>query len=185
MPHRLVLVIVSLLTTTVSQAQLPSVRADSAVRNGVVTFNPFAAFIVGYVAGDVEVKSSPVLTLGGGVSLVNLREFGGYRAYEAKARYYPGEHAPRGFSIGGAAGFASADDESNRDVDGQRVATSRNTRPTIATEFSYQWLLAPSSRFVAVAGLGLKRFLGSRSDRRNPINDGVLPTARLNIGIAF
>jgi len=73
--------------------------------------------------------------------------------------------------------LASAADESDRHVDGQRVATSRNTRPTIATEFTYQWLLDPSSRFVAVAGLGLKRFLGARSDQRNPINDGVLPTA--------
>jgi len=68
MPRRLVLVIASLLTTTVSQAQATPVRADSAVRKAVVTFNPFAAIILGYVAGDVEVKSSPVLTLGGGVS---------------------------------------------------------------------------------------------------------------------
>jgi hypothetical protein len=84
--------------------------------------------------------------------------------------------------VAATAGFASANDE-NFDFNGQRIVSRRTTRPTIGTELSYQWIIGPSARFVAVTGLGLKRFLGEEGS--DPISVPILPTARINIGFAF
>jgi len=157
-------------------------KVDPAIRKGVVTLNPFAIFAE-YVAGDLEVKASPSWTLGAGASWAGISDFNSYRSIEAKARYYPGEKALEGFSVAATAGFASANDR-NFDFNGQRTVNRRTTRPTIGTELSYQWIIGPSSRFVAVTGLGLKRFLGNEGNS-DPINVPILPTARINIGFAF
>jgi len=156
-------------------------KVDPAIRKGVVTFNPFAIFAE-YVAGDVEVKASPSWTLGAGASWAGISDFNGYRALEAKARYYPGEKALQGFAVAATAGFGSVNDDIYSSY-GLRIATRRTTRPSIGTELSYQWIIGPSSRFVAVTGLGLKRFLGDEGS--DPISVPILPTARINIGFAF
>ncbi len=183
MSRRLLVTAIALLTTTTVQAQAAArVKVDPATRKGVVTLNPFAIFAE-YFAGDVEVKASPSVTLGAGASWAGISDFNGYRALEAKARYYPGETALEGFSVAATAGFASAKEE-NFDFDGRRTAGRRTTRPTIGTELSYQWIIGPSSRFVAVTGIGLKRFLGTEGNS-DPINVPILPTARINIGFAF
>jgi len=183
MSSRLTVTAIALLTTTSLQAQVAAkTKVDPATRKGVVTLNPFAIFAE-YFAGDVEVKASPSVTLGAGASWAGIDDFNRYRALEAKARYYPGEKALQGFSVAATAGFASAR-EVNFDFNGQRTAGGRTTRPTIGTELSYQWIIGPSSRFVAVTGLGLKRLLGTEGNS-DPINVPLLPTARINIGFAF
>jgi hypothetical protein len=57
-------------------------------------------------------------------------------------------------------------------------------RPSIGSELRYQWILGPSARFVVLTGLGLKRCFG---DDKNvdPLSIPIVPTARINIGIAF
>jgi len=183
MSSRLIFTAIALLTTTSLHAQVAAkTKVDPATRKGAVTLNPFAIFAE-YFAGDVEVKASPSVTLGAGASWAGIDDFNRYRALEAKARYYPGEKALQGFSVAATAGFASAR-EVNLDFNGQRTAGGRTTRPTIGTELSYQWIIGPSSRFVAVTGLGLKRLLGTEGNS-DPINVPLLPTARINIGFAF
>ncbi len=180
MPHRSVVVALALLTASAVGAQSTRTRVDPATRTVAVTINPFALFAE-YVAGDVEVRVSPSVTLGGGSSVNGIDDFNGYRSLEVKARYYPGEMALQGFSVAATAGFASADDyDYSTGVERQK----RTTRPTIGTELSYQWILGPSARFVTVVGLGLKRYLGTEGNV-DPINIPLLPTARINIGAAF
>jgi hypothetical protein len=180
MSLRLACLVVATLASTSLQAQ-QRVRVDPDSRKSVVTLNPFAVFAE-YLTGDVEVKVAPAVTLGGGGS-VGGNEFDGYRALEAKVRYYPGEKALQGFSIAGTIGMSSGEDEEFNPNTGN-FTKRRLTRPTIGTELSYQWFIGPSSRFVVVTGAGLKRLLGN-GNNSDLLDTEILPTFRANIGFAF
>jgi hypothetical protein len=181
MSSRLTLLAVALLAGSSLQAQ-QRLRVDPDIRKGVVTLNPFAVFAE-YFAGDVEFKAAPAVTIGAGGSVSSTNNFDGYGAIEAKVRYYPGEKALQGFSVAGTVGVASAKEE-NYDFTRDVLTRTRVSRPSIGTELSYQWILGPSARFVAVTGLGLKRFLGENKNV-DPLSIPIVPTARINIGIAF
>ena len=182
--------VATLLSTGALAAQGPLARRiDPATRRAVVTANPFALFAE-YIAGDVEVRATPFLTVGAGVSVNLIDDYNNYRSVELKARYYPAEQALQGLSIAATVGVATAKAESMY-YSGNYGFTSlpgdlsqRVTRPSFGTELSYQWLVGPSSRFVAVVGAGVKRMVGTEGDF-NPLNIPVLPTARVNIGFAF
>lgn len=179
MSRRLIIPALALFAATALHAQTQRVRVDPDIRKGVVTLNPFAIFAE-YLTGDVEVKVARAATVGVGGSFAGS-DLDSYRALEAKVRYYPGEKALQGFSVAGTAGFASGEEV------GSSFGTERRRRitvPSIGTELSYQWLIGPSARFVAVTGLGLKRFLGADSDA-DLLDTPILPTARINIGFAF
>lgn len=180
MSPRCITIAIALLATSALGAQPTRARIDPLTRTVAVTLNPFALFAE-YVAGDVEVKVSPSVTVGGGMSWVGLEDFNSYRSLEAKARYYPSEKALEGFSVAATAGVASARGYDYSSGSGVR---KRFTRPTVGTELSYQWILGPNARFVSVVGLGLKRYLGTEGNV-DPINIPLLPTARINIGAAF
>ncbi|MES3034608.1 MAG: hypothetical protein V4813_11490 [Gemmatimonadota bacterium] len=179
MSHRLIVTALFLVTSTALHAQARRERVDPDIRKGTVTINPFAVFAE-FLTGDVEVKVAPAVTVGAGGSFASS-EFDGYRALEAKVRYYPAERALQGFSVAATAGFSSGEGTT---YDGTTERRTRETFPSVGTELSYQWILGPSSRFVAVTGIGLKRFLGadSNADFFDPV---ILPTARINIGFAF
>jgi hypothetical protein len=156
-------------------------RVNPDTRKAVFTFNPFAIFAL-YFAGDVELKAAKTVTVGGGFSAVGIDDFNNYRSLEAKVRYYPAERALQGFALAGTAGFATGSDRDSFTPGG--LPPRRVSRPTIGTELSYQWIVGPSSRFVVVTGIGLKRLLGEEANF-DPLNIPILPTARLNIGFAF
>jgi hypothetical protein len=180
MSRRLTIVAVMLLCAVPLHGQQQP-RVDPDTRKAVFTFNPFAVFAL-YFAGDVELKTAKSVTVGGGFSAVGIDDYNNYRSLEAKVRYYPAERALLGFSVAGTAGFATG---SGLDYSTPSGPTRRRvTRPTIGTELSYQWIVGPSSRFVVVTGVGLKRFLGDESNF-DPLNIPLLPTGRLNIGFAF
>ena len=194
MPRRLWAVIAALLCALSTRAQAQDTTAPASshrTRKTAVTLNPFALFAT-YFAGDIETTVKPMLTLGVGGSYNGVSDYNNYRSFEAKVRYYPQETALVGFSIAGTVGVASARDNGYvaYDATGQQVTfgpasgQNRTTRATVGTELSYQWILGPSRRFVAVGGVGVKRLLGSRG-YADPIDSEVLPTARISIGIAF
>ena len=196
----------TLITAGAMQAQATTpARVPPSARTVAVTLNPFALFAE-YIAGDVEARIAPAWTIGAGGTFNGIDDYNNYRALEAKVRYYPSEKALQGFSVAGTVGFATAkgNDCSNGcyfTVDGgSRGGFSgetpiypgggfsdtrrRVTRATIGTELSYQWILGPRSRFVTVVGLGAKRYLGEEG-AFGPLNVPLLPTARINIGMAF
>ena len=184
----------TLITAGAMQAQATTpARVPPSARTVAVSLNPFALFAE-YIAGDVEARIAPAWTIGAGGTFNGIDDYNNYRALEAKVRYYPSEKALQGFSVAGTVGFATAkgNDCSNGcyfTVDGgSRGGFSdtrrRVTRATIGTELSYQWLLGPRSRFVTVVGLGAKRYLGEEG-AFGPLNVPLLPTARINIGMAF
>jgi hypothetical protein len=90
--------------------------------------------------------------------------FSQYRSARLLARYYPQEAAPSGFYVG---------------VQGGLHVLGHDTRPGIGVELGENWLLGSDRRFSLGTGFGLIRVLGGRS------GDLVLPTARINVGVAF
>ena len=165
-------------TSLAAQQAVPATATTPPVRKTVIALNPFALFAE-YFAGDIEHVVSPTATVGAGWSMVGISDYNAYRSLEVKARYYPSQKAPVGFSVAASGGIATAIGSSDFEGDRTRV-----TRPTIGTELSYQWLLGPTHRFVTVIGIGVKRYLGTEGSF-DPINIPLLPTARANIGIAF
>ena len=137
--------------------------------------------LAGYYAGDLEFKAAPSVTLGIGATVNTIEDFNNYRAIDVKLRYYPNEKALQGFAIAATAGISTARGSS---FSFAGLSTRRYTRPSIGTEFSYQWLLGPTSRFVVVLGAGVKRMLGEEGSF-DPVNIPLLPMGRASIGYAF
>lgn len=183
----------SLATALVILASVPAVsgaqaqgaapaRSAPPERRTVVTLNPF--FIVAaFLTGDVETKIAPAVTIGAGGSAAFDEDFDGYRALDAKLRYYPNERALQGFSVAATFGVVTGQDEEFLS-NGGSVQTRRSTRGSFGTDLSYQWLLGPRHRFVAVTGVGFKRLFNNSSNSRF-LDIDYLPTARINIGVAF
>lgn len=175
-------------------AQSPDTTARATTppaRKTVITLNPFALFAT-YFAGDIERTVTPTLTVGAGASYTGTRDFNEYGALEGKMRYYPQEKPLQGFSVAGTVGISTykpdnlvyAYDANGTPIYPNGSGADRRTRPTVGTELSYQWLLGPKRRFVTVVGLGVKRLLGTE-EYSDPFSSNVIPTARINIGIAF
>ena len=180
------LMLATLIAAGTLSAQGPRPRVDPATRRTVVSVNPIGVFAE-YVAGDIEYRTAPFLTVGAGVTVNTIEDYNNYRAFELKARYYPAERALQGLSIAATAGVSTARADSydfGSFFPPGAPRPDRVTRPTIGTELSYQWILGPSSRFVAVLGAGVKRMFGTEGGF-DPVNIPLLPTARVNIGVAF
>lgn len=182
MRHICASALLSLLTVTSSLAQAPAAAAATRAPVAVVGLNPLA-LLFGAVLGDVERTISPAFTAGLGLSVVpdNLTR---YDAAEAKLRYYPDEHALHGVSLALTAGFVS-EPLNSYDFNTNRSTRQRLTRATIGTELSYQWIIGPSQRFVMATGAGVKRPLGSPAGFYDGAFGTVIPTFRLNVGVAF
>lgn len=183
MLRRLPIVALALLVATSLHAQQRRVRIDPDIRKSIITLNPFAIFAE-YLTGDIEVKVAPMVTVGAGGSFAG-GNFESYRTLEAKVRYYPAEKALLGFSVAATLGVGSAMGYEYGNTQVSNPSERRLTLPSVGTELSYQWILGPSARFVAVSGLGLKRFFGGTNNSADILGTPVVPTARINIGVAF
>jgi hypothetical protein len=158
----------------------PGARPDSVPWRGAVTANPFAA-LAGYISGDAEFRSAAGVTVGIGATVNTIDDYNNYRAIDAKVRFYPSGTALRGFAVAATVGLSTA---RNSAATAFGREPERFTRPSIGTEFSYQWLLGRTARFVVVVGAGVKRMMGEEGSF-DPVNIPLLPMARANIGYAF
>jgi hypothetical protein len=189
-----------------SQSPAASTAADSmrstrsagsnASRRTIVSVNPLAAFAL-HFTGDIEHRVSRAVSVGIGATASEIEDYNNYRALDFKVRYYPMERVLNGFSVGASVGFGTTNgSERFSFVTANGIITyftesgasttkpPRIFRPLIGSELSYQWLLGPSRRFVAVTAIGVKRRLGSEGPV-DPLSIPLLPTARLNIGFAY
>jgi hypothetical protein len=204
MQHRRVVAALMLVVASPLVSQSPEyvTRTDSTVRlrssspgvsrATVVTVNPLAAFAL-HFTGDVERRVSQAVSIGVGATASAIDDYNDYRALDFKVRYYPAERVLQGFALAATIGLGTTNGGVNYDFlvlpngevrDVRFTKPGRITRPLIGTELSYQWLLGPSRRFVTVLGLGVKRRLGSEGPA-DPLSIPLLPTARVNIGVAF
>lgn len=170
------------LTATTALAQAPVRPASTREPIAVLGLNPIA-LVLGAVIGDFERTVSPSLTLGVGVSVVP-EYLTNYRAAEAKLRYYPDEHALHGVSLALTTGLVS-EPFNSYDYNTNTQTRRMLSRATIGTELSYQWIIGPSRRFALATGAGAKRLLGSATGFYDGAFGSVIPTFRLNVGVAF
>lgn len=129
-----------------------------------------------YVSGEVEQKLSPIATLGGSISYLDVDD-NSYTSYEAKFRLYPNEEAFKGFSIGIAGGITRVSESYSDQPDRSETA------PTIAVIADYNWLLGKTKRVVVGTGVGAKRIFGDDDEFIDA--NFAYPTVRFQIGVIF
>lgn len=173
------------LAASPAAAQVVPAPADPGPWRQAVAVNalglPFGLFSAEYEAA----LPSPGFTIGLGGSWFAWE--GDRDAWvEAKALYYPGERAFRGFSVGLTAGVHSA-----RNNDGigfctfEGCSSTRRTQtaPTTGVIVNYDWLLGRQQRFRVGVGAGAKRVLRDVSGP-DPLAQ-VYPDGRFVLGVAF
>ena len=145
-------------------------------------FVPFGGFVVEYEGAPGSDARPFTLGLSGGYYDPVGDDDDTYASAEAKLRYYPGEQAPRGFSVGLTVGMArTRDDVCCSERRPERRTTSGATTGVV---LDYNWLIGRSRRFFIGTGVGAKRLFGDVGDG-DLLDIEVLPTARLQVGIGF
>jgi hypothetical protein len=167
--------------TTTARAQLapPSHSPDSAHTYGqVISVSPVFA-LLGFYTGEVERRVTSNATIGVGGSAFSLGPLG-YKSLDGKIRFYPGERALEGLSVGASAGriWLSADEG------GLFSSASQSSGIVVGTDASYTWLSGKRRNLALSLGGGFKRIL--RYDRYNVSSVHLTyPTARASVGVAF
>jgi hypothetical protein len=157
----------------------------------VVGLNPLGIpFEIG--AFEAEGVILPGVTLGGGVSYVSWNEDEGdgagdprFTSGDVKVRYYPGEIALRGFSVGLGLGLTRYSELRNSAGPGLPPVREALTSPTISVLADYNFLLGARQRFVVGTGIGAKRLLASEDDRERADAPRAYAFLRFILGIAF
>jgi hypothetical protein len=144
-------------------------------RRNLLSVNPLGIPFE-YFALEYESVVRAPFTLGLGASYLGPDDFT-YATVEVKARLYPNEEAPKGFSTGLSFGFTHVSEDDAGD-------DRSDTLPTLGVIVDYNWLLGKTKRFLVGAGVGAKRLFGGDSDDFDDVNFGY-PTIRFQIGIVF
>jgi len=158
----------------------------------VVGLNPLGIpFDVG--AFEAEGVVLPGVSIGGAVSYVAFNDDEGdgtgdprFTSGDVKVRYYPGEVALRGFSVGLGLGVTKYSEVQNVGTDVTPVLQRESlTAPTISVLADYNFLLGARERFVVGTGIGAKRLLASEEDRERADAPRAYAFVRFILGIAF
>jgi hypothetical protein len=192
--HSFRAVTVALLATTffapTVRAQDPGAPIYPIPFRAIVGLNPLGIpFDIGAV--EVEGVILPGISLGAAASYSALGDDEGegegdprFTSGDIKVRYYPGEVALRGFSVGLGLGVTRYSE--NRSV-GTPAVLQREavTAPTISVLADYNFLLGARQRFVVGTGIGAKRLLASEEDRTRADAPRAYAFVRFVLGIAF
>jgi hypothetical protein len=156
----------------------------------IVGLNPLTIpFDIG--ALEVEGVVLPGISLGAAASYSAISDDQGngegdprWASGDVKVRYYPGEVALRGFSVGLALGVTSYSEK--RSIGTPAVLQRESlTAPTISVLADYNFLLGARQRFVVGTGIGAKRLLASEEDRTRTDAPRAYAFVRFVLGIAF
>lgn len=158
---------------------------------GVVGLNPLG-IPFDIFAFEAEGAVAPGITMGGAVSYFGPDEDQDrFTSGDLKVRYYPGETALDGFSVGLGLGLTrrSGLDYTQPCVqqpDGSCDAPrAQGTGPTISVLTDYNFLLGERRRFFVGTGVGAKRWLVSREIRESVDAERAWVFARFLVGLAF
>ncbi len=158
----------------------------------IVGINPLGIpFDIG--AFEVEGVILPGISLGAAASYSALSDDDGngegdprFASGDVKLRYYPGEVALRGFSVGLGLGVTSYSENRNMGTPATPLFERQTvTAPTISVLADYNFLLGARQRFVVGTGIGAKRFLASEEDRDRADAPRAYAFVRFVLGIAF
>jgi hypothetical protein len=151
------------------------------VRIGNTAYLGLNPLIVPFDLGsaEFEVGVAQGTTIGGVVSYLDVDD-DRFTAADFKIRYYPSEIVLRGFSVGFTAGYLRYSVER-----GDSTGRATLDGPTIGIITDYNWLLGGNKRFLVGTGLGAKRVLSSKEDRKRVDLNRAYVTARFIVGLAF
>jgi hypothetical protein len=158
----------------------------------IVAINPLGIpFDIG--AFEVEGVILPGISLAAAASYSALGDDEGdgagdprFASGDVKVRYYPGEVALRGFSVGLGLGVTRYSERvSVTTPAGPILERQALTAPTISVLADYNFLLGARQRFVVGTGIGAKRLLASGEDRERVDAPRAYPFLRFVLGIAF
>lgn len=154
---------------------------------GVIGLNPlgipFDVFAV-----EAEGAVAPGITAAGALSYF-APDDDRFTSADAKLRYYPGETALDGFSVGlgvGVTGRAGTDFTGCNTNPAEGCETrSSVTGPTVSVLADYNFLLGERRRFLVGTGIGAKRWLVDRDARERIDAERAWVFARFLVGLAF
>jgi len=140
------------------------------------------------VSAEVETVVAPGGTIGA-VASYNDFDNTRYTTADARFKYYPGEIAMRGFSIGMSLGWTKFRAETFQSCPPPNftcAATDANLNAgTLGVLVDYNWAQGPSQRFIIGTGVGAKRILAP-ADKREPLGlERAYITGRFVIGLLF
>jgi|KBSMisStaDraftv2_1062788.scaffolds.fasta_scaffold811805_2 hypothetical protein len=175
MRHTLSVALFALLVPAAAAAQTAE-RGSAAPHDQILSTNPLGA-VVKWFNVEYERRLGADLTLGGSASY-----FGDLDQSNAAvlARWYPAQSALEGFYLGARAGVYRFEAYT---YDLRSLRRQTRVMPGAGVEIGYNWLLGPRENVIVGTGLGLTRLSGS-NDVYSTV-PAVLPSVRLNIGIAF
>jgi hypothetical protein len=135
------------------------------------------------IEAETAVSSGGTLGVVGSYNDIDRKR---YQTLDAQFKYYPGEIALQGVSVGLSAGYTRFDAELATQPPAATVPErGKLTAPTLGVLLDYNWTQGPSQRFVIGGGVGAKRILAS-SERRDPLGlDRAYLTGRFVIGLLF
>lgn len=162
-------------------AQAQEARPSLDHYRGIVAANPLG-IPLDIVSLELEGAVAPGVTAGFAANYVAPGD-PRFTSADAKLRYYPGEIALKGFSVGLALGVVRYSDKV---FTGTAETRESLTAPALSILTDYNWMIGAKQRFVVGAGLGAKRLLASKEDR-DRVGDvpKAYPFARFVIGLAF
>lgn len=166
-------------STTSASAQISPTSVETAPTYGqVVSVSPVFA-LLGFYTGEIERRVTSNATIGIGGSAFSLGPFG-YKSVDGKVRFYPGERALEGLSVGASAGriWLSADEG------GLFSSSSQGSGIVVGTDASYTWLSGRRRNLALSLGGGFKRILRYGGYDVSSVQL-TYPTARASVGVAF
>jgi len=178
-------------TVTASTAGAQTGEGVRPVRHyiGVLGLNPLGIpFDIFAVEGEGVV--SPGITVAGAVSYVAPSETR-FTSGDVKVRYYPGEVALDGFSVGLGAGVTRLSDLDYREctMTGTmfecQYPRATITAPTVSVLADYNFLLGQRRRFFVGTGVGAKRLVASREKRDIVDAPRAWVFAKFLVGLAY
>lgn len=98
-----------------------------------------------------------------------------YTAVDFKVRFYPNATPLEGFNISGIVGYTSIT---------ENVTDETGSAMTLGVDLGWGWLFGQQKLWFLGIGLGAKRYFGEDTLGGEEITL-ILPTARLNFGLAF
>jgi hypothetical protein len=138
----------------------------------------------------VSVEAETAVSAGGTLGVVgsyNDIDKTRYSTVDARFKYYPGEVAMQGFSVGLSVGYTRFNGELAQQPTPipDPPARGKLSAPTLGVLVDYNWNQGPTQRFVVGTGVGAKRILAG-ADKREAIGlDRAYLTARFVIGLLF
>jgi hypothetical protein len=154
----------------------------------LIALNPLGIpFEIASIEGETAITAG--MTAGVAVSYADI-DAELYRTLDLKARYYPGEIALRGFSMGLSLGYTQfgrpdpAFTPADPDVPEEAPRVTLGST-TVGITVDYNWMVGAAERFVVGGGFMAKRVLASPARREAIGLDRAYPAARFVVGLAF